>query len=53
MEKLKAIPRFNNHGKECQGHSNWMLDCEFTTQEERDILINVLDKHIGEDQKPQ
>ena len=46
-KKLTPIPRFNNHGKECEKHANWMLDCTFENQEERDLMINVLDKHIA------
>ena len=46
-KKLEPIPRHNNHGQECKGHANWMLDCTFETQEERDIMISVLDKHIA------
>ena len=46
--KLKAYPRFNDHGVNCKGHQNWMLDNDFTKQEDRDNMINVLDKHIDE-----
>jgi hypothetical protein len=48
-EKIyKPIARFNDHGATCKGHANWMLDCEFTKQEERDVMINVLDRLINE-----
>lgn len=48
MEKTyPPIPRFNDHGSTCKGHANWMLDCEYTKQEERDLLVSVLDNYIG------
>lgn len=46
MTNLKPIPRYNNHGQECKGHANWMLDCTFEDIDSREIMINVLDKHI-------
>lgn len=42
------IPRFNDHGAGCKGHANHMLDCEYERQEDRDVMIKVLDKYIGE-----
>ena len=45
-QKLRPIPRFNDHGVNCKGHANWMLDCTFENQEDRDVLIRVLDKYI-------
>lgn len=48
MEKtLKPIPRFNDHGANCKGHGNWMLDCTYEKQEDRDNLIKVLDNYIN------
>ena len=47
-QKLKAYPRFNNHGKECSNHQNWMLDNDFTKQSDRELLIQCIDKHIGD-----
>ena len=50
MDKiLEAIPRFNDHGIGCKQHANWMLDCEFTKQEERDVMINALKNYINDD----
>jgi len=45
-EKLKPIPRFNDHGATCHGHANWMLDCEFTKPEEREVMTRVLDEWL-------
>ena len=42
------IPRFNDHGAGCKGHANHMLDCEYERQEDRDVMINVLDRHIAD-----
>jgi hypothetical protein len=44
-KKLTPIPGFKDHSN-CQGHANWMLDCTFTTQEERDILIAAIDNYL-------
>jgi hypothetical protein len=52
MEKeYKPIPRFNDHGSACKGHANAMLDCEYTKQEERDLLSNVLTHYINKNEK--
>ncbi len=45
--ELKPIPRFNDHGAGCKGHANWMLDCTFEKQEERDVMIQTLDHYIS------
>lgn len=45
---LSPIPKFVDH-KNCKGHQNWMLDCEFTKQEDRDTLIRALENHIEKD----
>ena len=46
MNNLKPIPKFRPHGIECKGCQNYMLDCTFESQDDRDVMINVLDKHI-------
>ncbi len=45
-KEYKPVPRLNDHGSGCKGHCNWMLDCEFKTREERDIMISALDNYI-------
>lgn len=46
MEKeYKPIPSFNDH-QNCKGHANWMLDCTFTKEEERELMIKSLDNYI-------
>jgi len=47
IEKLKKIKAFNDHSN-CKGHGNWMLDCEFESQEDRDVLIKCLNNYIDE-----
>lgn len=49
-EKLKPIPVFNPHTN-CKGHANFMLDCTYEKQEERDLLIKVLENYYGESAK--
>lgn len=44
--EYKPIPRFNDHGATCKGHQNHMLDCEYTTKEDRDNLARVIDKYL-------
>lgn len=44
--KYKPIPRFNDHGAGCKGHANWMLDCTFEEQEDRDSMVKALDSTI-------
>jgi len=48
MKTYEPIPAFNDH-KNCQGHSNFMLSCEFTKKEERDLLVKVLENYIEKD----
>lgn len=48
MKNLKPIPRFNNHGSGCSNHQNWMLDCEFTNEDDRAIMRLVLDRKIAQ-----
>ena len=45
---MKPIPRFNDHGATCKGHSNFMLDCDMTRQEDRYVMIKVLDRYMAE-----
>lgn len=48
MEKIyEKIPSFNDHSN-CKGHANYMLDCEYTSKEERDLLSNTLKNYINE-----
>lgn len=48
MEKqYEKIPRFvPDSCKNCKGHANYMLDCEFTDKEDRNLLLRVLDNYI-------
>ena len=41
------IPKFNDHSN-CQGHANYILDCEYTKKDDIDLIIKVLDNYIGE-----
>lgn len=46
MAEFKAIPRFNNHGATCKGHSNFMLDCEFISKNDRESMIKAIDASL-------
>lgn len=47
MEKIyEAVPRFNDHGSNCSGHTNYVLDCDYTKQQDRELLSKVLDNYI-------
>ncbi len=47
IKKLKPIPRFNDHGGTCKGHANFMLDCTYEEQEDRDALSRILSRYIS------
>lgn len=49
MEKqYEKIPAFNDHIN-CKGHGNYMLDCEYTTKDDRDLLVKCLENYIEKD----
>ena len=48
MKTYEPIPAFLDH-KNCQNHSNFMLSCEFTKKEDRDLLSEVLSRYIETD----
>lgn len=39
------IAPFNDHSH-CQGHANFMLDCTYEKQADRDLIIKVLSNYI-------
>jgi len=47
-KKYTPIPRFNDHGAGCKGHANFLLDCEYTEQADRDLIVQILDRLINE-----
>ena len=52
MEKLEPIEKFNDckaRGHTCKGHNNHWLDCTYETQDERDLLVKILDNRIETD----
>ena len=53
MEKqYEKIPAYKpDTCKNCKGHANCMLDCEYETKGERDLLVSVLEKYITKDGK--
>ena len=52
MEKqYEKVPAFNDHPN-CKGHANFMLDCEYTKKEDRDLLSVVLSNYIDEKDTP-
>ena len=42
---MEPIPKFNDHPN-CKGHANFMLDCEYTEKEDRNLLVKVLENYI-------
>lgn len=47
IKQYKPIPRFvPDTCKNCKGHSNYLLDCDYTRQEDIDLLIKILDREI-------
>lgn len=42
--KYKSFPRFNDHVSSCKGHANFMMDCEFEKEEDRSLMISVLER---------
>ena len=40
------IAPYNNHGRECQQHSNSMLDNTMETEEARVLMIKCLNNYI-------
>lgn len=46
-EKIyKPVARFNDHGSECKGHANVLLDSTYETQEEVDLIKKVLTNYV-------
>lgn len=45
--KLEPIKPFNDHSN-CKGHANYMLDCDYTKQEDRDCLITSVNNYISD-----
>jgi hypothetical protein len=34
-----------------KGHGMWMLDCEYTEQAERDLMVSIIDRLISDNEK--
>ena len=48
-KEFKPIPRFIPEScKGCKGHGIYMLDCDYTKKEDRDLLNKVLDDYIND-----
>jgi len=46
---MEKIPRFvPDTCKNCKGHGNFMLDCDFTDKDDQDLLVTVLGNYIDE-----
>ena len=49
-KQYEKIPSFKPETcKNCKGHANFMLDCEYETKADRDLLVNVLGNYIEKD----
>ena len=45
-KEFKPIPRFIPEScKGCKGHGIYMLDCDYTKKEDRDLLSKILDNY--------
>ncbi len=44
--EFKPIPSFNPHTN-CKGHGMSFLECEYTKQEERDLLVRIIDNYLS------
>lgn len=42
-------PKFNDHVN-CKGHANWMLDCTFEKEEEREVMKKSLDNYLQKEE---
>jgi len=45
------IPKFNNHPG-CKGHAVEMLDCDYTRQEDRDLMRKIIGNYIQNEENP-
>lgn len=46
----EKIPAFKpDTCKNCKGHPNYMLDCEYTDKTDRDLLVSVLKNYITDE----
>ena len=45
-KKYTPVPKFvPDTCKNCKGHANYMLDCEYENKDDRDLLISVLENY--------
>ena len=48
-QQQTKFPPFNDHGAGCKGHANFLLDCTYEKQEDRDLLVTVLSAYIRDE----
>lgn len=46
-ESLPPIKSFNDH-QNCKGHENFMLDCEYTKKDERNLIKKCINNYISQ-----
>lgn len=51
IKKYKPILPFKDCHN-CKGHSNYYLDCTYETQEERELLVKVIENYITNEKIP-
>jgi len=46
-KKYEKIPAFKPDScKGCKGHGNYMLDCEYENEKDRNLLVKVIGNYI-------
>ena len=46
MTKFFPLAKFVPEScKGCKGHANWLLDCDYSRKEDRDLLSKILDNY--------
>lgn len=49
MEKqYEKIEGFKDHSN-CPGHANFILDCEYETKDQRDLLVSVINNYVKDE----
>ena len=44
--KYKSFPKLNDHGSSCIRHANWMLDCTYEKEEDREVLDKCIANYL-------
>lgn len=48
MKEIKEFPKFiPDFCRGCKGHACYILDCDYTREEDRDLLTKVLNNYVS------